>query len=206
MRKLIFAALFLALVPASNVQATEAQVDEGLLVNHLAAVSTPGEVWENGSRGYTFVRIGWPPADHLTVSLYWFGTVYDDAGNVLIGLGEYEIEIEDLDPASIPAVEKLDLRGLEKNRLRWVHPDACIWGAGCMRHTVAIDIRWKGYGPVTRIDRRDPVTGDGYVSYHRAASVKGEFTIDGMTVPGGDLDLGTGILSEERCFGDGCGP
>ncbi len=195
-RRLILLALLLALVPATNAQATQTRADAGVISDHLATASTPDEVWENGSHGSPFVRIGWPVHD-LSLHLDWLGTLYDDAGNVLFH--EYDLHWEN-DPTVLTAVEKFKLRGLKKARLRWVQANACLEYPDC-DHTVVIDVRWKGYGPVTTYDGRDPITGEGYVHYRRAATVKGEWTVDAMTVPGGDFDLGTGDLFLERCLG-----
>jgi hypothetical protein len=196
MRKVLLLAALLALVPATASHAADAPTDGGVISDHLATASTPDEVWENGSRGSAFVRIGWPVHD-LSLHLHWLGTLYDDAGNLLSQ--EYDIHWES-DPTLPTAVEKFELRGLKKARLRWASTNACLEYPDC-DHTVVIDVRWKGYGPVTTYDGRDPITGDGYVLSTRAARVKGEWTVDGMTVPGGDFDLGTGDLLQERCFG-----
>lgn len=204
MRKLLLTALFLSLVPATNAQALtpapEVRAERGILTDHLATLDTR-EVWENGSYGNAFVRIGWPAGDY-TVHILWEGVLYDDAGDVLINGRLYDIEWENHPLELQPAVEEFRLRGLQRARFRFVHPDtACMdYWEDCV-HTVILHVRWRGYGPVITEDTRDPVTGVGRVTSSRAARMRGEFTVDGMRVPGGDLDLGTGSLYRERWFG-----
>jgi hypothetical protein len=204
MRKLLLAVLFLSLVPATNAQAlvpaTGARTDRGILTDHLATVDT-SEVWENGSQGHAFVRVGWPAVDY-TVHIHWIGILYDDAGDVLINGRDYDIEWENRPLQMQPAVEEFHLRGLQRARFRFVQPDtACMDYFDDCIHTVVLHVRWRGFGPVTTVDQRNPTTGVGLVGYHRAAAVRGELTIDGMRVPGGDLDLGTGDLFRQRYFG-----
>jgi hypothetical protein len=225
MRKSLLGLLLLALLPAGNVHAlapardpqadqgltierdarslvrgSDAQGDRGVLVDHFASVRT-SEAWEDGSEGRLFVRIAWPAVDY-TVHIHWIGILYDDAGNVLINGRDYDIEWEDHPTELQPFVEEFRLRGLRRARLRFVHPNtACMDHFEDCVHSVVLHVRWRGYGPVATVDDRDPVTGVGSVSYRRAARVRGEFTVDGMRVPGGDIDLGTGDLFRSRYFG-----
>lgn len=204
MRRLLLAVLFLSLVPATNAQAvvpaTAAQADKGYLSDRLATLGT-NEVWENGSEGHAFVRIGWPAVDY-TVHIMWEGVLYDDAGNLLLKGQGYDIEYEDHPMELQPFVEEFRLRGLERARFRFVHRNtACMdYWEDCV-HTVVLHARWRGIGPVTKTDYRDPNTGVGSVHYRRSARVRGELTIDGLRVPGGDLDLGTGDFIKIRYFG-----
>ena len=129
------------------------------VTDHLATLDT-SEVWENGSRGTAFVRIGWPAGDY-TVHIMWEGvlvrrrrtcarsTVRSTTSN-----GK-SIRWNCSQPWRSSVCE-----ASKRARLRFVHADtACMdYWEDCV-HTVVLHVRWRGVGPVTTTDYRDPITG-----------------------------------------------